>query len=1171
MHVRRPLAKAGNMAEVSFEAFPIGVPQTIDFEPYPGETSADSVAQFREASYWNGYSKESTGQREEMDQWLDWLLLAVGFSSDLPTAQLNQVFFDLPPVRRSVLQHIANLEYGVTRSRLVGKNEVIALIPVGPPADSMVHLAHIADEQRKNLGETPSRFYVFEYAIDPGSRTATIVRRNTLNGGELFGETAGYYERTVSSARDLEEFLSHSNDVTYASLASGKVRIGGRQVPQFRGISVGDVAAIWSSEQGGVARSRGSGFSLDPQFDLAAIRRDKDRLIAVLIILGQMSGRPMDQGRVQNLRSELNGGDVGGYVNAIKEVCGNGAMKAQCQGLAKDFLLRHRFQKARYDGSLQGTEVGMVLFYTDLLMKLWSLDYQSSTPRKGQVEGFPNELRMSVARVYSDEVERFPETRLWLGSLEKGFQIGPNRTAIFLARNATRVFAVPHNFLENKDVEESAEPHIYDRIFMTWWNQHYEEVAQYENQYQRLNEIMKWSQIIGWLNTASDGAGLAFLNSFSVKRDNWFPTWVEDHSELTFHDWKSVGFYGHNYQGSQTEALPILVSKKFDNFGEENFWEGGVSLARREAIAARSALTEDFPAFARRGDLDYSSSDLATGRLRTLEKVEYRLTETEGGRFSTVARPDTSQRLRGLIGEFRGTTFESSVERHSSEVSVSVRSGSTPLGDLRIHHSANGFQIGWTARDVDAGQVLARKISFATDPEAVLRNDESVGMFVRTTDSTYFVKPKSSEAWVKLQISQNHDSALVSGFDARISGLGKDSKDVDVAWIKQEDMSMALPQDGFIQIPLESGADAGKSLTVVGRPPPGTRSISTEYLGGKITMGVDDASGRAFARIDKLPVELRLAPEKLRLLVRTHQLGQQSLREAGLIRDFEGGNFRAVAEQVTEDPQHIRQIVDQRLRGLLQEYDRMAIANPSAARQQLQAMALQYGDLPDIRLRFAVEELTRGNGGHAVELAQSLQQRALRDSNLFLDEINLRIVNASDPVEAENLAQLRSYASWMSDRNTARLVPGARLVTKSEGGRFIAEYDVVHLPSQSTSIVDVFSSPRSLVYIQDSPGLNNLDVFSPVGQKSLETMVQSGRITVEKVAVADLAHYRPGLVLEQEPKVSLRLVENGRPVHTYRPQTTKDCGGNEASDKTADSGCENAYLISESTGKSAPK
>lgn len=48
---------------------------------------------------------------------------------------------------------------------------------------------------------------------------------------------------------------------------------------------------------------------------------------------------------------------------------------------------KYGFLKARYnDDLLPGTEVGMVLFYTDLMMKLWAFDYENSAPSE-QVPG----------------------------------------------------------------------------------------------------------------------------------------------------------------------------------------------------------------------------------------------------------------------------------------------------------------------------------------------------------------------------------------------------------------------------------------------------------------------------------------------------------------------------------------------------------------------------------------------------------------------------------------------------------------------------------------------------------------------------------------------------------------------------------------------------------------
>ncbi len=61
------------------------------------------------------------------------------------------------------------------------------------------------------------------------------------------------------------------------------------------------------------------------------------------------------------------------------------------------------FQHARYDGPLAGTEVGMDLFYTDLLAKLWALDFEVSAPTK-QIEDFQPLLKIDYSPIYWMEI-----------------------------------------------------------------------------------------------------------------------------------------------------------------------------------------------------------------------------------------------------------------------------------------------------------------------------------------------------------------------------------------------------------------------------------------------------------------------------------------------------------------------------------------------------------------------------------------------------------------------------------------------------------------------------------------------------------------------------------------------------------------------------------------------
>jgi hypothetical protein len=60
------------------------------------------------------------------------------------------------------------------------------------------------------------------------------------------------------------------------------------------------------------------------------------------------------------------------------------------------------FQKARYDGYLQGTEVGMVLFYTDILAKIWALNYLDSTPSK-LIPEFQSPTKIQISSIYKKE------------------------------------------------------------------------------------------------------------------------------------------------------------------------------------------------------------------------------------------------------------------------------------------------------------------------------------------------------------------------------------------------------------------------------------------------------------------------------------------------------------------------------------------------------------------------------------------------------------------------------------------------------------------------------------------------------------------------------------------------------------------------------------------------
>jgi hypothetical protein len=185
---------------------------------------------------------------------------------------------------------------------------------------------------------------------------------------------------------------------------------------------------------------------------------------------------------------------------------------------------RNRYQSARYDGPLQGTEVGMILFYTDLLAKIWAIKHDNTDP-SGVIEDFVNLYNQRIEPIFQAELDALPSARLWFGHNNRGFDLGAggDSDALVMARTATRIYAAGSNPINpGEEVQTS-------RLMgapMKWWNDHYDEVARHEPQYQRLNEIMKWSLVLGWLNDAGAGDLLDFLESAEVRRHFWFPEWA---------------------------------------------------------------------------------------------------------------------------------------------------------------------------------------------------------------------------------------------------------------------------------------------------------------------------------------------------------------------------------------------------------------------------------------------------------------------------------------------------------------------------------------------------------------------------------------------------------------------------------------------------------------------
>jgi hypothetical protein len=413
---------------------------------------------------------------------------------------------------------------------------------------------------------------------------------------------------------------------------------------------------------------------------------------------------------------------------------------------------KQAFQTARYDGDLKGTEVGMVLFYTDLLMKMWNFNFDNSTVQAG-IKNFNPETRIRLSSIYQKELEDLPYARLWFGTNDKGFQL--NNNSIILARNSTKVYAASSN-PSKSGAEEKADASV--SAFLDWWNNHYEEVARYEPQYQRLNQIMKWSLVVNWLNESYQGSKLSFLQEVRVRRDNWFPDWARKQSNLKFQAWDKIKFFPPNYKGTTTEAMPLLTSEYFERFGKKGQrFVGGVSLASKNTFKGRASLplTEEFSLPGRRSNIDYKSIIVENGKLQfsTLEGTKFQVKPISKTISEAIIIPKADTKLRSLNAEVANQAFTSKFVQTAGKTEYSAAIGDTDFGNLNVERTANGFKVGFDSREADVAYSLASDLSTSKQSGInVLANASEVKSFKYSASQpdVYYIQASNSNKWVKV-------------------------------------------------------------------------------------------------------------------------------------------------------------------------------------------------------------------------------------------------------------------------------------------------------------------------------------------------------------------------------------------------------------------------------------
>ena len=727
-----------------------------------------------------GFAEElklELSDREQKNQVRDWLIYSIVTNVELPETQVNRILHDVPIARYNHNQTVHHLEYGEVRSKLLPDNSVIALIPKAKKKRQKDLLAHIADKQRKNLGAVPEKFIVFEYTFDLHSDKATLTRIEDIPGATLFSTEYLYYETVVTDIKELSVFMTNAHDLTFIHQEPTGLRIGGRSLFSrgYKNISVEDIAAIWQSEN--ESPINGTGFSLDPNYDYSGLTKlvsnYKDSIREIIDEIASKEDffssiffklkankliQALDRGKTLEKK----------HLPVLLKIYDFVRVES---GSSNEFIYyfdSYTFQSARYDGRLQGTEVGMILFYTDLLAKLWSMNFKLSTPVE-QIPEFANCLNQKLSIVYYPECKKYYTGRLWFGPNWSGFQLSENGSLIF-SRNATEIFAAAKDGEASKN-EVSACATVSNRI--NWWNNRYEEIAAYEPQYEALNEIMKWSVAIAWLNN-SGSQSLSFLNRASINRTNWFPNWITLHPELKFRQWDKIQFHPKGYKNTETESLPILYSPSYSQFGYPEWRSyGGVSLAKKADLQNLKPISQIFP-----------NKNTIPNVKRSVGNNTF---EKTNGTFSKLLKRQVinevpiNAKLRNVTDELAHKPFVKHFINVPGQATFISKNMDVVTGKLKVSSVKNGFRIAFETQIGDKARQLAREISEIINPNninAILKKREDVENYIILENNRYLLYFKNSNKWLLFETLDLPELKLDQFWDFRTAGFNSFSRTV---------------------------------------------------------------------------------------------------------------------------------------------------------------------------------------------------------------------------------------------------------------------------------------------------------------------------------------------------------------------------------------------------------
>ncbi|MFS8096218.1 hypothetical protein LFM09_03675 [Lentzea alba] len=631
------------------------LPDEADAQGQPGTTISFAAAA-------NALSEDAV---ERADQIRDWARIGLASHLGMDTARLRDALYDAFPIRDKGFADLARQSTGPGRA--LPNGDTLHLLV---PEDDRTTAGLLLDQHRTDTGNDPERVQIHRYEVN--GQTVDITDEDA-KGANDFRAQNGYMSSKITTQDELDKFLATAKHLSTLEIRDDEVWAGGWNWPG-PDITAEDVSVL----QRAYSKDEQPAFSLDPpdetptEQDVRAVLKNVDPLTVDELLAGEIDPMLIQAGVFEWVTpDEL-------------EAAGLPTDRTDLWSMLNVLQGHPLYNEARYEGGIAGTEVGMTLFYTDLIAKQWVDGVGDGVPT---ISGFVPDSKAETPPGHCATTPSAESGRLWFGQNDKAFSFTDDKA--LMGAQSTRLFSRSDG--ETGEVEPS---YGFGRG-LQWWDEHYRAVADYEAQYARLDQIMRWSGALEWLNSKKKK-----LPEVEPRNDLKFASWFQSRDDLKERsDIRPV-----EPPSAERESVLTKPSSAFKNCGF-NRVRGGVSLG--DGIArVGTGFNPDLPTpLKRAGPKDTSSTsdkitdvtvELTPQRERKIvDRTERALSNTNG-----TAEVRTTATGRDVIplGELKVMQPTTQVR----QLATSLKAENQRI-DYRIDYQGNHF-----------GTLVAEKIGSRT-------------------------------------------------------------------------------------------------------------------------------------------------------------------------------------------------------------------------------------------------------------------------------------------------------------------------------------------------------------------------------------------------------------------------------------------------------------------------